>query len=116
MRISDWSSDVCSSDLTKKGVGRFIQGKCAGPSAGASLPHFRSCRSAAPGASILLFGGVLELALGHAGDEDVARAGEAGGGKGVAADTDLDRPDFDTAAPRLPQFLDIADHPHPRVV
>src|SRR3546814_17472900 len=94
---------------TKKGLGRFIQGQVAGPSAGASLPHFRSCRSAAPGASILLFGGVLELALGHAGDEDVARAGEAGGGKGGDAVADLDRPGFDDAASRLPQFLDMAD-------
>src|SRR3546814_12026152 len=75
----------------------------------AGLPHFRSCRSAAPGASILLFGGVLELALGHAGDEDVARAGEAGGGKGGDAVADLDRHGFDDAASRLPQFLALAD-------
>src|SRR3546814_7454315 len=46
MRISDWSSDVCSSDLTTHGAAQYAPVACAGPLLAAELDALGAALSA----------------------------------------------------------------------
>src|SRR3546814_17834144 len=94
MRISDWSSDVCSSDLSKRtfrraciqiGLGQMVDGRYTGPSA-YNLRH--------TAASIALREGrtPVEVAtlLGHAAPSNTLRDRKSGvSGKSVSVGVDL---------------------------
>src|SRR3546814_8677760 len=59
MRISDWSSDVCSSDLAVAGGAR-PQGRCGGRDRTEEPPHWREGGNV-PGSGVGEAGGVRQL-------------------------------------------------------
>src|SRR3546814_8884103 len=59
MRISDWSSDVCSSDLEKARVGNFVEVKAATLGTGAKANHLSYIGDASVGANANIGAGTI---------------------------------------------------------